>query len=147
MLGLFTLILGVTQTAPMASTADIHGRVLDDVTFAPVAGARVFLYPVSFPTGHKPKAAIADQNGEYSFIGIPEGNYHLGLSHEEYFSTDMSWTTVRLRGGERRDVIDLLKRAPLAGELDEALDVCRELLVRVRFRRVLKGGPVASSSH
>jgi hypothetical protein len=105
----FTLTLGLPQSAPIASIADIFGRVLEDVTLAPVDGATVFLYPVPFPPGHRPRASSADHNGEYSFIGIPEGVYRLGLYHEEYFPTlDMSDTSVRLRRGERHSPVELM---------------------------------------
>jgi protocatechuate 3,4-dioxygenase beta subunit len=106
---LLSLAVGSTQTTSVASTADVYGRALDSATFAPVAGARVFLYPIPFPPGHKPRASISDRNGEYSFIGIPEGFYRLGLYHDEYFPTaDMSETSVRLRPGERRNAMDLM---------------------------------------
>jgi hypothetical protein len=108
-LALLSLALGPSQATPVASSADVYGRVLDSVTFAKVAGAKVFLYPVPFPPGYKPRASISDRNGEYSFIGIPEGFYRLGLYHEEYFpAADMSETSVRVRGGERRGAMDLM---------------------------------------
>ena len=75
---LLSLAIGSTQATSVPSTADVYGRVLDSVTFAPVAGAKVFLNPVPFPAGHKTRASISDRNGEYSFIGIPEGFYRLG---------------------------------------------------------------------
>src|SRR5262245_49706636 len=108
-LALFGLILSIQTPARVAPLADVYGRVLDEATFTPIAGAKVFLYPVPFPARHQPRSSVSDRNGEYAFTGIPEGFYRLGLYHDEYFPThDMNETSVSLRGGERRGAVDLM---------------------------------------
>ena len=128
-LPLVSLLLALTLAAgqPPPSTgasAQITGRVLDDLSSEPLANARVFLYPVPFPAGSRPPLAITNESGEYVFKGLEPGAYHLGVNRPGFFPAfPVTATRVSLVDGDRRDGVDLLmsRGGVLAGTvLDES---------------------------
>ena len=65
----------------------IGGRVLDAATNRPLSQARVFLYPVPYPEGHRPARSISDAAGEFGFTSLPEGSYRLGVNKLGFYPT------------------------------------------------------------
>ncbi len=79
MSSLVALMLAAAQaTQSTPASGQISGRVLDDVTYQPLANARVFLYPDPFPTGGRPVPTTTNQDGDFAFTAIPPGSYRLG---------------------------------------------------------------------
>lgn len=89
----------------------IRGSVIDDKTEEKLAGATVKI--VNTETGEIIKEVLADANGDYELIGIPEGEYKIVAEKDQYnlvtafeFSTDdykkreIVDANVRLRKGE-----------------------------------------------
>jgi hypothetical protein len=106
----FGLTLAAGQPPPStAASAQIAGRVLDDLTSEPLANARVFLYSVPYPGGSRPPLSITNESGEYVFKRLEPGSYSLGVNKSGFLPVfRVRATLVNLGDGERRDGIDLL---------------------------------------
>ena len=76
----FFLALFINQAAASA-TGGITGRVVADGTNAPIAGARVLVFPAGRPTGPMgpPPQAITDQDGRFAFGKLAPGEYRLDV--------------------------------------------------------------------
>ena len=104
-----SLLLALTAAHQPAASAQIAGRVLDDLTSEPLANARVFLYPVPYPAGTRPPLAITNESGKYVFKGLESGSYHLGVNRPGFFPAfPVTAIRVNLVDGERRYGVDLL---------------------------------------
>jgi protocatechuate 3,4-dioxygenase beta subunit len=70
----------------------------------------VFLYPIPIPDGVRLSQTVTDKNGEYSFSGLPPGDYRVGVHNADYFPLPESFhlTTFSVGAGERRGGIDIL---------------------------------------
>jgi protocatechuate 3,4-dioxygenase beta subunit len=74
------LALFINQAAA-PTTGGITGRVVADGTNAPIADARVLVFPAGRPTGPMgpPPQAITDQDGRFAFGKLAPGEYRLDV--------------------------------------------------------------------
>jgi outer membrane receptor for ferrienterochelin and colicins len=91
--GLFLLAFIISGVA--AAGAELTGRVLDSETNNPIDNANVRI----IETG---KTTRTNKQGIYSFADIPDGLYHLVISHVSYDLSDT--TAVSLSGTQTQDV-------------------------------------------
>lgn len=102
------LVLAVDGAAPaQAQTGRIVGRVLDDVTSEPVAGARIILFPG--PGTTPPRGllrATTNASGKFDLAGVPSGRWNaqvdkvgyvtLGVAPASLMSVDVSGRTLTI---------------------------------------------------
>jgi len=89
---LLVALLMVVTTAGIApaqtQVGRIVGRVMDDVTGEPVAGARIILFPVSLdPGSERPRGlvrATTDPNGKFELAGVPSGRWNAQVDKVGY---------------------------------------------------------------
>ena len=73
------IALSIGQTAPStASGVRVSGRVITD-TNAPIAGARVMLFPAGPRNGPfgPPPQALTDEDGRFVLKGVASGDYRM----------------------------------------------------------------------
>jgi Carboxypeptidase regulatory-like domain len=77
------LALFISQAAAPAATGGMSGRVIADGTNAPIAGARVIVFPAGPRAGHVPAGPppheTTDQDGRFAFSKLTPGEYVLNL--------------------------------------------------------------------
>ena len=84
--------LSLSQAAP-AATGRLSGQVLAAGTNAPVAGARVMVFPIGRqampPSGPiaLPPQSMTDQNGRFVFNGVAAGQYRLDVQKTGFASS------------------------------------------------------------
>lgn len=103
------LAIALIQSPVAPQTAACSGRVLEDGSRAPIAGAEVLLLP-SFP--HRPRTAITDRNGRYEFERLEAGRYRInvqkaGFSPLIFPGVPIESPQVDLKAGERREGVDV----------------------------------------
>ena len=87
------LALLIDQTAAPAATGRISGRVVAEGTNAPVAGARVMIFPMMRgqmpPTGPMPipPQGMTDQDGRFAFNGVAPGEYRVDVQKSGFASS------------------------------------------------------------
>src|ERR1700687_1684875 len=71
--------LSLSQAAVPAAAGRVSGRVAAEGANAPIAGARVMLFPAGRPTGPigMPPQTLTDQDGRFVFEQVAAGNYRL----------------------------------------------------------------------
>jgi hypothetical protein len=83
--------LSLSQTAP-AATGRLSGQVVVAGTNAPVAGARVMVFPIGRPSMPPsgpitlPPQSTTDQNGRFVFNGLAAGQYRLDVQKTGFAS-------------------------------------------------------------
>ncbi|MCW5981199.1 MAG: carboxypeptidase regulatory-like domain-containing protein [Bryobacteraceae bacterium] len=117
----------------------IKGKILDDASGVPVAGATVIAAeaPKAFsPTGPTIQRATSQSDGTYSFDGLPLGSYHLCVHHPGDYLDPCQWPQGSLKsvspGGPPVD-IRLQKGARLCVRVYDPEDLASQ---------VSKSGPV-----
>jgi protocatechuate 3,4-dioxygenase beta subunit len=101
MLGALTvfLVATLTQAAAPAATGGISGRVTADGTNAPVAGARVMIFPAGRPPAGPsgpPPQATTDQDGRFVFDRLAPGDYRLDVQKTGFAPLAVPMTPPRL---------------------------------------------------
>jgi hypothetical protein len=97
-----------------ADPAAFSGRVLEDGTGAPIAGAQVTLNPLRpgppVPPFSRPRTATADQTGRYEFVDLEPGRYRVNAQKVGFAMPLGNASGVQqfeLKSGERREGIDV----------------------------------------
>jgi protocatechuate 3,4-dioxygenase beta subunit len=120
------IAVSMSQAAAPAANGRISGRVTAEGTNAPIAGARVMVFPMFRgpvrPAGPValPTPAITDQDGRFVFNSVAAGEYRLDVQKTGYASPQdpTSPKTYTLTAGQSLDVsITLLKGAVISGKL------------------------------
>jgi hypothetical protein len=82
-----SIVLALALVAGQAAPTPGHlsGRVVADATNAPIAGARVTVFPArpSGPFGPPPQAST-DENGNFAFSGLADGEYRVDVQKTGY---------------------------------------------------------------
>src|SRR4051812_14731386 len=154
MLGL-VLAFAVGQSAPPVTTGAVSGRVSVEGTNAPVAEARVFLFPtgrladrpVGRPVGPMgpPPQSVTDQSGRFTFDRIRPGEYRIDVQKTGYTASGADGGggfTITVVAGQALDTIDLhlQKGAVIAGRvLDAAGEPAVDVHVMV-LKRIAEAG-------
>lgn len=96
----------------------IAGRVVDDSTSEPLAGVRVFLYPIPVPDDGRIASAITGEDGGFMFSAVGAGAYRLGTNRRGFYST-RGGAVVTLSGAQDRVSVQLTmaKGGAVAGRL------------------------------
>ncbi len=103
------------QASAATERAVVSGRVLEQGTQAPVAGAQVMLMtqlqgpPPTGPFAYRPKTATTDENGRFQFVDVDPGRYRLN-AQKAGFATPVnggSLPPLELKGGDRLDNVAL----------------------------------------
>jgi protocatechuate 3,4-dioxygenase beta subunit len=90
--GLLVALL-MNQTAAPAATGRISGRVIAEGINAPIAGARVMVFPMMRrqmrPTGPMavPPQGMTDQDGRFTFNGLAPGEYRVDVQKTGFASS------------------------------------------------------------
>jgi hypothetical protein len=120
-LGTAAVLPTLTSSQAPATTGGIIGRVVDQLSRAPVAGARVTVLGTPRETG-------TDSAGQFTHAGLGPGAYFLEIRAVGYAST--SWL-MRLRDGETIDTV--FELYPLQNELDPIVVTARPTLAQRRM--------------
>jgi hypothetical protein len=140
-------LAGTLIQSPVASLrAAVSGRVLEDGNRAPIAGARLTLFPARAGSGpvpfrDRPLTAITDRDGRYEFDDLEAGRYRITAQKAGFaLPNDREATEVSLEAGERRENVNvtLQKGAVIVGRV---LDEAGEPLVEARVMAMRKPGP------
>jgi hypothetical protein len=75
----------VQSSAP--TVGHIAGRVVDDTTSEPLAGVRVFLYPIPVPVDGPIASSVTGEDGGFTFNAVGAGDYRLGTNRRGFCST------------------------------------------------------------
>lgn len=113
-LWLVASMLGLLNFCCTVSAATIAGRVVDEITSAPLAGIDVVIYDQDWTTlSYSP---LTDQNGEYQIDDLPPGLYYLKVDpcypqhyRQEYWRnsyTRSGASQIALAVGQTIDTID-----------------------------------------
>jgi 5-hydroxyisourate hydrolase-like protein (transthyretin family) len=107
---------GAQDAAP--GSAQIAGRVVDDATSEPLAGVRVFLYPIPVPDGGRIASVVTAADGGFVFSAVGAGGYRLGTNRRGFYST-RGGAVVTLSGAHDRVAVQLTmaKGGAVAGRL------------------------------
>jgi protocatechuate 3,4-dioxygenase beta subunit len=122
------LALGVVgvlmQSTAAPPAAVVSGVVLEDGTRAPIAGAQVMLMPTRFRPGarrfmDRPRTAITDQSGRYTFDAVETGRFRLMVTKAGFAPMNEGGSAeVDLAAGGRREVnVTLQKGAVIVGRV------------------------------
>jgi hypothetical protein len=84
----------------------IAGRVVDDSSSAPLAGVRVFLYPIPVPEDSRIASAVTAEDGGFMFGAVGAGDYRLGTNRRGFYST-RGGAVVTLSGAHDRVNVQL----------------------------------------
>jgi len=121
-LGMAPLVTAQTPSQAPAATAGITGRLVDQLTRAPVQGARVTLLGTRFQTG-------TDSAGRFAQVGLTAGAYFLEIRALGYGAG--SWL-VRVGPGETVDTVFELHPAGI--ELAPVVVAARPTLAQRRIQ-------------
>jgi Carboxypeptidase regulatory-like domain len=120
--------LSFTQTPSPAATGRLSGRVTAEGTNAPIAGARVMVFPM-MRTGMPPSGPMAmppqgmtDQDGRFVFNGVAPGEYRIDVQKTGFASSADPTTrpkTYTVAAGQALDNISiaLQKGAVITGKV------------------------------
>jgi protocatechuate 3,4-dioxygenase beta subunit len=137
-------LAGVLMQSPAAApAAAVSGRVVEEGSRAPIAGAQVTLFPmrqdaVALPFGGRPQTATTDQDGRYTFQNIAAGRYGISVQKAGYaLQLNPGLADIDLQAGERREAADvsLQRGAVIVGRV---LDEVGEPVVNARVMAMRK---------
>ena len=122
------LALSMDQAAAPAATGRISGRVTAEGTNAPIAGARVMVFPMmrrgTPPTGPMavPPQGLTDQDGRFVFNGLAPGEYRVDVQKTGFASSIDPTTpprTYTVAAGQALDNIGIVlqKGAVISGKV------------------------------
>jgi protocatechuate 3,4-dioxygenase beta subunit len=150
------LALSMDQTAAPAATGRISGRVTAEGTNAPIAGARVMIFPMmrrgTPPTGPMaiPPQGLTDQDGRFVFNGLAPGEYRIDVQ-KTGFASSMDPTTrprtYTVAAGQALDNISIVlqKGAVITGKvLDQKGEPVTDARV-MALRRITPPGASTAS--
>jgi len=152
--GLLAALLMI-QTAAPAATGRLSGRVIADGTNAPVAGARVMIFPMMRrqmpPTGPMamPPQGMTDQDGRFVFNGLAPGEYRVDVQKTGFASSmdpTARPTTYTVAAGQALDNISIVlqKGGVITGKvLDQKGEPVTDAHV-MALRRITPGASGAS---
>ena len=121
--------LGQTAAPTQAATGRLAGRVTVEGTNAPLAGARVTLWPdvrpqpmqAMQPMFGPPPQALTDEDGRFAFRGLKPGSYRIDAQRTGYASMEEPGhaQTVQLTEGQSIDnfTLQLQKGAVISGRI------------------------------
>jgi carboxypeptidase family protein len=135
------LLLPASATRAAQADATITGRVVDGGTQAPIAGARVMLFPA--PTGRPtgpmgpPPQAVTGDDGVYTFGGIAAGRYRLQVQKIGFVPPNPTNDFLQVGAGQSvaAPTVVLSKGGAISGRV---LDVRGEPMTEVMVRAVRK---------
>jgi len=129
MLAMLQLIVAVTlaqnpTAAAPAAAGRVAGRVTGEGTNAPLADARVMLFPAGRPTTMRfgpPPQTTTDQDGRFVFSGLKPGEYRIDVQRTGYAPLEEAGRgrTIQLAAGQSLDnlAIQLQKGAVISGRI------------------------------
>jgi protocatechuate 3,4-dioxygenase beta subunit len=118
----------LVQGAAATQGASVSGRVLEDATRTPIAGAEVMLLPIrpralSVPSFDPPRTTLTDRDGRYAFEDVEPGRYRITVQKTGYTARNgPGFPVANVAGGDRQEDINitLQRGAVIAGRvLDE----------------------------
>ena len=120
--------LSFTQTPSPAATGRLSGRVTAEGTNAPIAGARVMVFPMMRtampPSGPMtmPPQGMTDQDGRFVFNGVAPGEYRIDVQKTGFASSadpTTRPTTYTVVAGQALDNISIVlqKGAVISGKV------------------------------
>ena len=148
--------LSFTQTPSPAATGRLSGRVTAEGTNAPIAGARVMVFPMmrtGMPPGGPmtmPPQGMTDQDGRFVFNGVAPGEYRIDVQKTGFASLmDPSTrpTTYTVAAGQALDNITVVlqKGAVISGKvLDQKGEPVTDARV-MALRRITPPGASAAA--
>ena len=118
----------ITQTPSPAATGRLSGRVTAEGTNAPIAGARVMIFPMMRtgmpPSGPMtmPPQGMTDQDGRFVFNGVAPGEYRIDVQKTGFASPSGSHDApddVHVAAGQALDNISVVlqKGAVISGKV------------------------------
>jgi hypothetical protein len=106
----------VQSSAP--AVGHIAGRVVDDTTSEPLAGVRVFLYPIPVPADGRIASSVTGPDGGFTFSAVGAGDYHLGTNRRGFYSTRGGAVVTLSGSGDQVSVqLTMAKGGAVAGRL------------------------------
>lgn len=149
MLGL-VLAATIAQAPPPSSSGRVVGRVAVEGTNAPIAGARVFLFPTLDPTRPfgPPSEAVTDPAGSFAFDRVSPGEYAIGVEKAGYapWSNGERRPTISVAADRAPDVLEirLQKGGVIAGRV---LDAAGEPTAAVHVMALRRVEPTGDRAH
>ena len=146
------LASALIQSPAPPQTAACSGRVLEDGSRAPIAGAQVMLVvarsgPASAPFLTRPRTTTTDQNGRYEFDDVEAGRYRITVQKAGFAPLNgPRMAEVDLKAGGRREDLDVvLQRAgAIVGRvLDQAGEPLAEARVMAMRKPPVPPGPTS----
>jgi protocatechuate 3,4-dioxygenase beta subunit len=135
------------QTPTAIDKAAVAGRVVEQDTQAPIAGAQVMLAvllegPPTAPFNMRPMMATTDADGRFTFDGVDPGRYRVSATRAGFASAPLSTPPMELAAGARRDdlVVAMQRGGVIAGRI---LDASGEPVVDMRVMALRKVQPQA----
>ena len=142
-------LAGALLQSPSASTgATISGRIVEEGSGVPVAGAQVVLFPArpgpaALPFRDRPKTATTDPDGRYTFEDVEPGRYRISVQKTGYaLHLVPGLPEIDLTAGERHETAEvrLQRGGVIAGRV---LDESGEPVVNARVMAMQKA-PVSA---
>ena len=145
-------LAGALLQAPAAiDKAAVSGRVVEQDTQAPIAGAQVMLAillegPPAAPFNMRPMMAVTDADGRFTFADVDPGRYRVAATKAGFASpgAPLSTPPIELAAGARRDdvVVAMQRGGVIAGRI---LDPSGEPVVDMRVMALRKMQPQANA--
>lgn len=128
MLMLLALVAGLAQTP--SPTAQVSGRVIEQGSGAPLAGARVVLSrryqgPPTMPPSGPPPMTVADADGHFTFTNVDPGSYGVSADRAGFAPVTAAGQPpliLTIAAGSSRDdiVLTLQRGGAIAGRVVDA---------------------------